>query len=431
MNDHDARMLTAWFDANEVRGSEGSLDRAVAVAKRTPQRPGWVVRLRGGTIAADDLGRSSLVPLLAGTALVAVLVAAAFVGGSVFGPPSPSPAPPTTTPGPSPTTTAALGGRSGLVAFTHVEVVERGGCPGLATLSCYLQRLWVSNPDGSDAHELLPAVEGRQIALGWSPDGQWLLFSSDGVYTLTDAAGAEVRPLKTAISLNLGAGQVAFSPDSRRLAFFRDVTPGHAGDGIELAVLDIASEDTVSFDSTRFDEVLGNLQWSPDGAWIAYDQQRLASPGSIFIIRPDGTGRRELTSDALPGIDPQWSADGSALVFTSSVRQGSAAQPHLVSDIYSLSLSGGDPVRLTNDGRSGRPSWTLDGRIVFNRATDADTLSGIDLWVMNADGSGAERLDAANLAALSDVGCVACIYPPTPPESEVGFDSEAFWQPTP
>ena len=50
---------------------------------------------------------------------------------------------------------------------------------------------------------------------------------------------------------------------------------------------------------------------------------------------------------------------------------------------------------------------------------------------MDADGSGRERLDASNLAALSEVGCVTCIYPPTPPDSGISFDNEAFWQPTP
>ena len=76
MNDHDARMLTAWFDANEVRGSEASLGRALAATKGAPQRPGWLVSLRGGTIAGDNQRRRSMaVPLLAATALIVALVA--------------------------------------------------------------------------------------------------------------------------------------------------------------------------------------------------------------------------------------------------------------------------------------------------------------------------------------------------------------------
>ena len=430
MNDHDARMLTAWFDANEVRGSEASLGRAMAATKGAPQHPGWLVSLRGGTIAGDNLQRSSIaLPLLAATALIVALVAGAMIGAGGINPrPIPSPVAPSVPPGPSATRPVATNAAGGLVAFTHIDVL--GECPpGRPPSLCYEERLWVANPDGSDAHELLPGLEGRQIALGWSPDGRWLLFDHDFVPTLTDASGSEVRPLNTPRS-GFGSTSFAFSPDSTRVAFFRDVTPDRTEDGNELAILDIASRQVVSFRSTQAPEGLGNVQWSPDGAWIAYDQQGLSIPAKIFIIRPDGSGRQALTSDALPGIDPNWSPDGSSLAFTSSILVGNEIQRHVVNDVYSLELAGGDLVRLTSDEISGRPSWTLDGRIVFIRSTEGDVPAAIELWVMNADGSGRERLDASNLAALSEVGCVTCIYPPTPPGSRISFDHDAFWQPT-
>jgi Tol biopolymer transport system component len=434
MNDHDARMLTAWFDANEVRGSEASLGRALAATKGAPQRPGWLVSLRGGTIAGDNHQRSSLaLRLLVATALIAALVAGAVIGGGGITPrPIPSPVPPSARPsappGPSPTQPVAIVQPRGLVAFTHVDLL--GECPqGRPPSSCYEERLWVANPDGSDAHELLPGVEGRQIALGWSPDGRWLLFDHDFVPTLTDATGSEIRPLNTPRS-GFGSTSFAFSPDSTRLAFFRDVTPNRTEDGNELAILDIESGQVVSFSSTQSREGLGGVQWSSDGAWIAYDRQGLFIAGKIFIIRPDGTDLRALTSDALPGIAPDWSPDSSSLAFTSSVLVGDETRRHVVSDIYSLELAGGDPVRLTSDGNSDRPSWTLDGRIAYIRITDDAAPLSIELWVMNADGSGAERLDASSLAALSEVGCVACIYPPTPPGTRFSFDYDAYWQPT-
>jgi TolB protein len=432
MNDHDARMLTAWFDANEVRGSEASMGRALAATKGAPQRPRWLVSLRGGTIAGDNQQRRSMaVPLLAATALIVALVAGAVIGGGGITPrPIPSPAlpsaPPSSPPGPSPTLPVATEEARGLVAFTHVDQLERGvECPDRVSALCYEQRLWVANPDGSNAHALVPTVagnEGSQIALGWSPDGRWLLFDANGVPTLTNASGSEVRPL------DVRGDSFAFSPDSTRLAFVRDVTPTRGDDPRDLAILDLASGQVVAFESTRSQEGLGGVQWSPDGAWIAYDRQDLFTLAKIFIIRPDGTGRRALTSDELPGIDPNWSPDGSSIAFTYSLLVGNETRRHIVNDIYTLELAGRDPVRLTDDEVSGRPSWTLDGRIVFR--TEGDAPGGLELWVMDADGSGAERLDATNLAALSEVGCVTCIYPPTPPDSGISFDNEAFWQPT-
>ena len=436
MNDHDARMLTAWFDANEVRGSEASLGRALAATKGAPQRPGWLVSLSGGTIAGDNQRRRSLaVTLLAAAALIVALVAGGLVGGFITRPPIPSPAPPSALPSappsapppPSPTLPVATEeARSGLVAFTHIELL--GECaPNRPPSLCFEQRLWVANPDCSNAHQLLPGPSGllgRQTALGWSPDGRWLLFDDvAGVPTLTDPTGSDVQPLKDFLGVDIGTS-FAFSPDSTRLAFNRQVNPNRADDGVELAILDIASKQVVSLKSTRSQEGVGNPRWSPDGAWIAYD--RPGTLAKIFIIRPDGTGRRALTSDKFPGIDPNWSPDGSSLAFTYSLLVGNETRRHIVNDIYTLELAGGDPVRLTSDEVSGRPSWTLDGRIVFMREDDP-----IELWVMNADGSGRERLDASTLATLSEVGCVTCVYPPTPPGSRVSFDYDAFWQPTP
>ena len=429
MNDHDARMLSAWFDANEVRGSEASLGRALAATKGAPQRPGWLVSLRGGTITGDNYQRRSLaLRLLVATALVAALVAGAVIGGGGITPrPIPSPAlpsaPPSAPPGPSATLPVATNEARGLVAFTHIDLL--GECPeGRPPSSCYEERLWVANPDGSNAHELLPGLEGRQIALGWSPDGRWLLFDHDFVPTLTDATGSEVRPL------SIRGTSFAFSPNSTRLAFERDVTPTRGDEPKDLAILDLASGQVVAFESTRSREGLGGVQWSPDGAWIAYDRQDLFTLAKIFIIRPDGTGRRALTSDELPGIDPNWSPDGSSIAFTYSLLVGNETRRHIVNDIYTLELAGGDPVRLTSDEITGRPSWTLDGRIVFLRSTEGDAPGGMELWVMDADGSGRERLDASNLAALSEVGCVTCIYPLTTPGSRFSFYHDAFWQPT-
>jgi dipeptidyl aminopeptidase/acylaminoacyl peptidase len=432
MNDHDARMLAAWFDASEVRGLETALDRALAAAKGTAQRPGWLVSVRGGTIAGDDHQRRSLaIPLFAATALIAALLTGALVGGLIVIPPVASPSPPSVSPSPSPTLPLATEEARGLVAYTQVEELERGvDCPDRLTLSCFMQRLWVADADGSNAHELLPGLEGRQIALGWSPDGRWLLFDADGVPTLTDASGSDIRPLDAAQSSNLGKGQVAFSPDSRRLAFFRDVTVDRPDDGLELAILDIASGQVVPLAGTRSakDIALGSADWSPDGEWIVYERQGLFIPGKLFIVRPDGTDLRALTTNALAGIGPHWSPDGSVLAFTSAVRVVTGERVNFVTDIYTLGLVDRDPVRLTNDGISARPSWTIDGRIVFNRD---QTGSGIDLWVMNADGSGVQHLDRSSLAALSESGCLVCVYPPTSPASEIGFDTDAFWQPRP
>ncbi len=211
MNDHDARMLTAWFDANEVRGSEASWVCSGAT-KGAPQRPGWLVSSRRHDRRRQPAAKVHGSPLLAATALIVALVAGAVIGGGGITP-RPIHRPPaerTAERAAKPLADAARRDKEarGLVAFTHIDLL--GACPeGRPPSSCYEERLWVANPDGSNAHELLPGVEGRQIALAGHPTAAGSLRSRLRS-NLTDASGSEVRPLNAARSLNLGAGQIAF-----------------------------------------------------------------------------------------------------------------------------------------------------------------------------------------------------------------------------
>ena len=60
--------------------------------------------------------------------------------------------------------------------------------------------------------------------------------------------------------------------------------------------------------------------WSPDGASIVFQRE---TPGStmsesdIFVIRPDGTGERRLTtSPEFREVWPSWSPDGARILFS-------------------------------------------------------------------------------------------------------------------
>lgn len=62
--------------------------------------------------------------------------------------------------------------------------------------------------------------------------------------------------------------------------------------------------------------------------------------------------------------------------------------------IHSVNEVGADQVTLTDTGAlqaTGSPSWSLDGRIVFN-STGAVHGGAADLWIMNGDGSDIARL---------------------------------------
>jgi len=131
----------------------------------------------------------------------------------------------------------------------------------------------------------------------------------------------------------------------------------------------------------------------------------------IFTADPDGRHIRQLTRS--PGYDAEAtiSSDGRSIVFT-SVRDGDL-------DIYTMDPDGGNVRRLTTDlGYDGGPFFSRDGRQIVYRAyhptdsaaiTDYRRLLGaalvrpttLDIWVMNADGSGKHKVTdsaAANFA---------------------------------
>ena len=85
-----------------------------------------------------------------------------------------------------------------------------------------------------------------------------------------------------------------------------------------------------------------------------------------------------------PAIDfpSEWSPDGSRILFWSD-RDGNL-------EIYAMNADGSGVTRLTNaSGRDYVPRWSPDGsRILF--VSDRD--SNLEIYVMNADGSGVTRL---------------------------------------
>lgn len=127
--------------------------------------------------------------------------------------------------------------------------------------------LWLIRPDGTGLRLLLPSSKLSTLALSWSPDGKRL-----AVATLAVAA-AGPNPYS--------CGPIYIVPISGALP--RSLPSGGAGCAVA---------------------------WSPRGDEIAYNR------GGISVIRPDGSGRRQVG----PGGGPQWSADGKQLAFEVAVR---------------------------------------------------------------------------------------------------------------
>ena len=150
--------------------------------------------------------------------------------------------------------------------------------------------------------------------------------------------------------------------------------------------------------------------WSPDGSRIVFTSERTGNR-DVFVMNGDGSSPTRLTTAAQDDYQPAWSPDGTRIAFVSE-RDGNP-------EIYLIRADGANPVRLTqHPAAETQPAWSPDGtRIVFRSTRD---LNG-EIYVMNADGSGLTRLTTSTRDEADPVwspdglsiafsGLVGCYY---------------------
>jgi Tol biopolymer transport system component len=146
---------------------------------------------------------------------------------------------------------------------------------------------------------------------------------------------------------------------------------------------------------------------------IVYAQEQRAGHGvyQLFTIRPDGTGKRQITRVEGSAFFPEWSPNGSLIAFEHETRPG---QPDANRSVALISARGTGLREVTPTGsepqpagrvRDGNPAFTPDGeQIVFVRNHgQADR----GLWIMNIDGSGLRRLTRNPFVRAVDGGDLA------------------------
>jgi len=295
--------------------------------------------------------------------------------------------------------------KSVLAALAGTLLLGTGMQPSLAKEVMLMNRigpsklmLYVANADGSGERLLLPAANVRDYDASFSPDGQWIVFTSerdgegDGqadIYRVRpDGSGLERLTSDTSME---DAG--ALSPDGTKLAYVS--TKGGARTA-NIWVMDLKTRQarnlTGSTDTAPPALMNGHFRpaWSPDGQWIAFSSDRgekwvgaesgagagHSHPTSLYVMRADGSGLRRVTNK--PGTaygGPKWSADGRKLIaYTLSVRDTFAARMHgagiaalnATSQIVEVDVASGEEVAITSGpALKTNPQYLPGGRIGY------------------------------------------------------------------
>jgi len=249
--------------------------------------------------------------------------------------------------------------------------------------------VWLVNSDGSDLHQLTDASAKTSQPV-WSPHGNRLLYVSSAGTGKDKKSELQVRETKTGKTTQLAElkykpSELVWSPDGTRIAFAM-FTPEKQGS-------------------------IANMPAMPEGAkWgppvIAEDRLVYRFNGAgylphgyihLFVISASGGAPRQLTSgnqnDSVGEVGGSggvaWSRDGRSLIFAANRKIDAAYHPGS-SEIYEVSLEGGEPHALTHrDGPNHSPAVSPDGTKIAYVGYD-DTGKGFSqlshLYVMDRDG---------------------------------------------
>lgn len=310
---------------------------------------------------------------------------------------------------------------SGNVAQDQAAVSPDGKYVAFVQEEAQEQSLWVKQSVSDSAVRIIEPSGKRYSGLSFSPDGNRVYFTvvererMSSLYQVPTLGGPARKIVDDA------KGPVSFSPDGKSILFVRGETSLMAANSDGTAIREIArsganerwlrgawsprgeriaatyfSADESADNIALIDPDTGarhpvgaltwyrirGISWTPDEQILVSARDREIQYAQIWMVDPFAGTRKRVTNDlsAYQGIS--LTSDGRSIVST---------QQNTLSNIW-VNKGSGDPVRVTaeigkSDGMSG-VAFVPDGRILYTTRIKGN----IDIWIINADGTGNKQL---------------------------------------
>jgi Tol biopolymer transport system component len=322
--------------------------------------------------------------------------------------------------------------------------------------------VWVANADGSDSMPLTRMTAGGADVdnVIWSPDGSKIAFissraldGSDAVNTnstfnlwVMNAGGSGALPL-TRLTATSGQGvlDLAWSPNGRQITY----DSNRALDGSDAVSPNQRSNVwIVNIDGTGGAPLThltaadaSSPQWSPDGSKITFTSSGALNGSdagfmaNVWVMNADGSSATPVTTFANTfSTHSAFSPDGTKLAFTSNRTLDGSDVATGASNIWVSRANGFQAIPLTKytDIQVGSifgGIWSPDGKKLafeFTAALDGSDTPNINItrnvWVANADGSGATPLTRLAYSTVSAFGAIPTGW--SPDNTRVTFTSD-------